>query len=254
MAKQLSAKELGIPSGYRLSQANIDNIVRVATKMKFKKQVIDLAWKEVELMACLYQELYPIEYRREYHAAVNKIARREVSSSDVFHIGDRINVGENEIGGSYYWSEDRGTSILGSKVFQEVLKSMNRDDLIEKMQIDPKYTNEAHKWFHENFQHLVVPANSAVKVTPRHALQNIPKDLAKETNKFFKQVDKVKEKAKETRMLIKQILATYTSAVKLCNDAPEFVEYINDAVVFNKDGRRCTDMGTADMIQQLRKS
>ena len=256
MSKQLTAKQLGIPSGYRLSVTNNKNIVNVAIKHLYKKRLIAMVQREGLLLQEIVRLVYPKDLLNNLYKAVEAITGQPFSYRR-YENQIIVDTGGNSdtLGGSNYsFIKDKRITvqIIKSSIFNSIIEDLSEKELkslnIKGDQGDSKTSRLESSWF----EYETIPGH-LVSNQGRISAKSLPSDLKKKFNRFIDARFELVKEVEEKRLLIQGLLSYYNSAVKLCNDAPEFVEWINDAKIFNKDGRKCTDVTTHDMIAKLRK-
>ncbi len=263
MAKKLTSRELGIPSGYRITTATTDNIVMVAIRRTFGEKMMKLAWREADLIMCISSQLYDTDDMREYEEVMMRLAKNHllVDHGNVTVLNNHVEVklpsttDTITLGNTDTWgARNKGMTVY--RHFENYLNNIPRAEFHTNhhFEINKESENysQHYRWVN-NFCVMLEPRNEKAQVHGGSVHEHLSKPLMKTIAKHYKAVTKLKAEIEKKDTLIRSILATYGSAVSLCNAAPEFIEWINDASIFNSKGRKCTDMSTADMIAQLRK-
>lgn len=255
MSKQLTGKELGLPDGYRLTQNTIANIEKVSINQLFGKEIVKLMLPESEIFHKVMNELYPEEILDQLEILKTKLSRREeVKSICEAHVIEFYIDGNARRLGSYNytWKHNRTEQgIVDSTCFSNAINSLTAEEAKE-LEIEVPGENRMNVLLDKYFTHKI-PSNINFTVDDKYVYDALSPALQEELYKFSKKIDKLAKKIQDKKELILGIANSYTSAIKLCNDAPEFIGFINDSAVLNKDGKKCTDVSTADMIAQLRK-
>jgi len=259
MTKQLTGKQLRIPSGYRLSKGNVNNIVTVATRQLFCDVMIDHVRKESEIFNLIMDELYPSELLIELKYVARKLTRKKESINTetiqfASSLSMTINANEHMIGcRNYNWVYNEiKNGIADSGAFANLLKNLPEDKLktlgVTNISGESNISQLSKLWFNCKY-----PFTDILRVSESNMFSVLSPNLRKKVKRFIEAREKLTTKIEEKRTLLRGIANAYTSSIKLCNDAPEFIKYINDSAIYNKDGKKCTDMSTIDMIAQLRK-
>ena len=131
MAKQLNSKELGIPSGYRLSDSNCNNILNVSIRQKFGEEIMKLAWREADLMMCDSAEAYSSNALHDYVKLCSKITgirnNRERFISLSHQIDIMLGSGKFQLGGNYRsYGQDGGITTMD--VFEKLINNMTNQE------------------------------------------------------------------------------------------------------------------------------
>jgi len=249
MSKKTS-KQLGIPSNFRLTGNTVDNIKRVALRKKYGTRIMKFAWDECDLMMCISAQLYGADQLKIYRDVCSELLG--INGRDSIRYQKDIEMKNYRLGcsGYHYYRENRG--ILSHPMFEDLLDSMTREEFKDFGLPHNTNTTQSYQWL-EAFAVIMEPVYHGAVLSNGKAWERLSSKMKKKVTCFMKKVAIFCEKIKVSDELYSQLLNTYTSAVKLCNDAPEFIELINEAAGYNKKGKKCTDVGTADIIQQLRK-
>lgn len=250
-----SAKELGIPQGYRLSESNSNNIVNVALRHKFQEEIFRLAYDEVELIHCISYAAYSVD-DLYLLADIGIKLRGGKGERDLFiNYNENCDIqppsGEIELGNChYYYGRDKEKyGIIAHSLLENVINNMSEKDLAISKDAN---TSQYHRWVHENCI-IMEPSDKNARLGGMQLWEKIGPALQGKVRKHMNKCAKLKAKIGKAESLLRSILAVYNSAVKLCNDSPEFVNWIIDAAVYNAQGKKCTDVGTADMLAELKK-
>lgn len=256
--KALSAKQLGIPSGVRLSKNVVENIIRVAIREGFNEQGMLFAEIECGLINCINEYAYPTKDRIRYQEAMQILSGKPYKDTfDGFRaqtgVGMAITpngVQTIKLGNTgYYYNTDVQTGVLHSRDFEQFIKE---EDVGKNWETEGYHTSTEYRWLDRHCV-FIQPDDSNLHLDEGEVWKRLPAQLqhfiliyVKNAGEFLKKMEAAKES-------LGRILATYTSAVKLCNDAPEFVDWINKTEGMNAQGRKCTDVTLADDVADMRK-
>lgn len=247
MSKKKTAKDLGIPSNYRLSSYNIHNIVRAARIIRFSDEVIAMGTREAKLLHELINTLYPADKIKLYQDSLKTLLSSDNETigmeSEIYH-----EIGGHILGDHYSHSSQVIPGIVHGNIFKEMITNIvDRKEL--NIVSEKTDRNMCWMWIHQ-YCKIQKPV-SGCDFTGPQAWANIPKKLQRKITKFFEEQKVLKEKAELFSDTVRNIAHNYTSTVQLCIDAPQFISYVRKASVYNKHGKKCTDVSTFDMIKDI---
>lgn len=246
--------QMGLSKGYRLTNTVRMNIIRVALRTQLKEEVMRLLDQEIEILHCCNGYIYPVEKQREY----NRIAE-DVSGHDYqnFSYGaDQINfayAGTKIVLGTGYKTYSRNGVVMKYGIMTDrFIESFVEDKDLYWVDEPNAYRAPSHLYVE---RHMVItsPFTNRLQASPETAWQRLPKKLRMKILQHCKKCEELRERVESATEKLKMILAEYSSPVKLGNDIPETVNWMLAAEHMNEQGRLCTDVPSADRIQEMRK-
>ena len=249
-----TAKQIGIPSGYRLTESNSNNIKMVAIMNRFGKEMLSMAIEEIVLLNLVISETYPEKKLEALKKAVRDI---NPNANDITEkeLSIEVDTGDTSftIGGTYckpYPLNKCG--IISHSSFIKYLDNMPANMFKEKFGLlEVQHKSNHFLWLKHSITSLS-PRDHRIKLGTKASFACLSKSTKNKVTNYAVKVEKLRNKINKVVDLLTSILATYSSALKLCKDAPEFIDYINDSSVYNKHGKKCTDINTIDMIRELK--
>jgi len=232
--KWKTAKELGLPKGFTLSNHNREMVIRAAGESIFGEETNTLVKEEFELFEAILAHIYPQEKREEYEKLVKEahsvFRGTEHIVLDTYRVesgiiidanGEEIRVGRAGRWNSVSEAKERGYCTL------------------------PTADIPSNSW---NLPRLCEAELSADEI-----FDLLDQDLRERLLEFHRKVTDLSGRATEFRTKVRNILWNYTSTIKLCNTFPEFIGWIRLAKGLEEDPGRCSDIPLADDMQDIRK-
>ena len=256
--KALTSKELGLPSGVRLSKTVNDNVIRVAIRQGFNKDGMDLAEQECELALCINEYAFPLELRDRHREICALVEGRILIPEERFHyysfqtsLDISSSLYDIKLGnyGYHYRSTSRDKyGILCHTVMDQYIKE---EDVWWKTVED--HSSDSYMWVDRHFI-FIQPRDYNCQPSDRVVWERLPGNLQRRIIDHIDKCDEFISRMDRAREALQRVIYSYSSAVKLCNDAPEFVDWINEAQGMNAAGRKCTDVNQADDIVDVRRN
>lgn len=251
--KPKTLTQLGLPKGYRLTNTIRQNITRVAIRTQLREEALKLLYQECELMHCANEYVYPIDLRVKYNQASSELKGSPVV--DHFdYTSKEMKFGfigsEVCLGTAYSYSRDKD-KMMGIMTYPFINQFIVDQDIYWTDEVK-EFMEPAHLWV-DQFIAVVKPSNSDAVISPGRAWERLPKKLRLKIMAHCKKCQELKDRADTAQQKLRMILAEYNSPVKLGNDIPETVAWMLEAEHMNEHGRMCTDVTSADTVQDMRK-
>ena len=226
--KKESKPVISLPDNFRLTTETRQKLTLVALKDKFGKRTEELFDQEIEFLNCINEYLYPLEKRKLLQQYTTVFDDRY---TPFIHI-NAMEIDDQTIGPrSSSYSTKLGKSVLH---FTGLLQS------VSYMQWNDGYD-----------EYKIIVPKSEFRYTDSAIRKLLPKAYYDKLFAFVLKCQTFVKKRELVRQSLEALLLQYTSAKKLCEDYPEFIDWIYQ---YAELPPQCTDMGSHDLMQEIRNT
>ena len=262
MSKAPTAKDLGIPKGFRLTTTTRRNVLKAASNMKFGPQLLAAGLREADLLNKYADAVFPkatkdkvvsvythfVPKEKALRLALDTYTQLPVNSgTEIFWIGSQ----------PFYSNSDTQSCIIADNAFWEYLNDVNDYNRLKIPNPLAKENGYARGIVTDWIQYYcTVEGINQVAIDlckQDTTFKCIPRPLQKALRLHREQSLKLLEAVTAFRGQLSAVLAQYTSGIKLCTDLPEAIDWICKAENYNAQGKKCTDIPLKDAINQLQK-
>lgn len=228
--KLKTAKELGIPKGFTLSNKNRTMIVKAAVKKQFLEQAQDIQDREWALMVEVNEDRYPPKDLEEYKKLIIQasILISGEPPKDEYIITETTRVFINTkffniyIGQEKNWGDSR-----------DCCHDMGIPDNIQSIPVTFKPKKDPF--------------------TKGNDIELLSKYVQTKVIKFKDAANAFEAEVKAFKGALREVLQSFSSVIQLCNMHEEFIGWIRLAHGMEEDPGHCSDIPSADSMADVRK-